>query len=125
MATRGERHNSYDANPIPCAANLVMFKISVGRDLKKNLTTSSTAQIQISTAEYTTPSFNSSISTLCLNGRNSTLCLHRSISTPSFQNPQILRTISSGNDVIYTQAPIPVWWVYSDNADCHILCARA
>ena len=26
-----------------------------------------------------------------------------------FQNPQILRTISSGHDVIYTPAPFPVW----------------
>ena len=26
-----------------------------------------------------------------------------------FQNPQILRTISSGHDVIETPAPFPVW----------------
>ena len=41
-----------------------------------------------------------------------------------FQNPQILRTISSGNDVINTPAPFSVWSFY-DNGDCHILCARS
>ena len=30
-------------------------------------------------------------------------------STDSFQNPQILRTISSGHDVIHTPVPFPVW----------------
>ena len=30
-------------------------------------------------------------------------------STTFFQNRQILRTISSGNDIIHTPAPFPVW----------------
>ena len=47
--------------------------------------------------------------TLCLNGRNSTLCLHSSILIDSFQNPQILRTISSRHDIIHTLASFPVW----------------
>ena len=61
------------------AAYLVMFKFSIGRD-PKNPTTS-------------------------INGQNPTLCLNGLISTASFQNSQILRTISSGHDVIYTPAP--------------------
>ena len=91
-STRGKRHNSYYANHPQRAAHLV---ISVGRD-PKNPTTS----------------FNGPNSTLCLNGRNSTFCLHGLIWTSQlilFQNPQILRTISSGHDVIYTSAPFPVW----------------
>ena len=40
---------------------------------------------------------------------NLTLCLHGPTSTDSFQNPQILRTISSGHVVIYTPAPFSVW----------------
>ena len=51
MGTRGERHNSYHVNHPQHAAHLVMFKISVGRDLKKQ-TTSSTAQIQLSTYSF-------------------------------------------------------------------------
>ena len=47
-STQGERHNSYYANHPQRAAHLVMFKISVIRD-SKNPTTSSTAQIQLST----------------------------------------------------------------------------
>ena len=46
-----------------------------------------------------------------LNGRNSNFCLHGPISTFNWlflQNPQILRTISSGHDVIHTPAPFPV-----------------
>ena len=60
-------------------------------------------QLHVSTVEN---------STLCLNGRNSTLCLHGQISTSLltlFQNPQILRTISSGRGVIHTPASFPVW----------------
>ena len=49
--TRGERHNSYYANHPQCAVHLVMFKISLGRDLK-NPTTSLTAQIQLSTDSF-------------------------------------------------------------------------
>ena len=65
------------------AAHLVMFKISIGRD-PKNPTTS-------------------------FNGRNPTLPSTVKIQLMSFQNPQILRTISSGHDVIRAPAPFPVW----------------
>ncbi len=34
-----------------------------------------------------------------------------------FQNPQILRTISSGYDVIHTPAPFPVWGLIMSNGD--------
>ena len=67
----------------PRAVHHVMSKISIGRD-PKNPTTS-------------------------FNARNSTFCLRGPISTDSFRNPQILGTISSGHDVIYTPAPFPVW----------------
>ena len=43
---------------------------------------------------------------------NSTVCLHGPISTLNwrfFQYHQILWTIFSGHDVMYTQAPFPVW----------------
>ena len=58
MATRGERHNSYNVDPTRRASHLVMFNISVGRDLK-NPTTS-------------------------FNGQNPTLRLNGPISTASF-----------------------------------------
>ena len=48
-------------------------------------------------------------STLCLYGLISTLCLNGLTLTDSFQNPQILRTISSGHDIIHTPALFPVW----------------
>ena len=35
--------------------------------------------------------------------------LNGPISTDSFQNPQILKTISSGHDIIHTPASFPVW----------------
>ena len=43
----------------------------------------------------------------------------------SFQNPQILWTISSGHDVIDTPAPFPLWWFIITYDDCRILSARA
>ena len=53
-STRGERHNSYNADhsirPQKCAAHPVMFKISVGRN-PKNPTTSSMVKIQLSTSK--------------------------------------------------------------------------
>ena len=72
-STRGERHNSYYVGhtiwPHQRAAHLAMFKISAGRDLKKqtNPTTSSMLKIQLSN--------------VCLNGRNSHLCLYGPMST--------------------------------------------
>ena len=85
-STRRERHNSYYANNPQRAVHLAMFKISVSRDPK--------------------------IPTTSFNGQNSTLCLHGPISTSQltlFQNLQILRTISSGHDVMHTPASFPVW----------------
>ena len=42
---------------------------------------------------------------------NPTVCLHGPKSTPNslFQNLQILRTITSGHDVIHTPAPFTIW----------------
>ena len=37
-----------------------------------------------------------------------TVCLHGLQSTPFFQNLQILRTITSGHDVIHTPATFPI-----------------
>ena len=91
-STRRERHNSYSA--VSTTVHLVMFKNSLSRDLK-NPTTSSTAQIQLSTQWQKLN---------CLphwSNLNFQLII--------FQNPQILRTISSGHDVIHTPASIPVW----------------
>ena len=69
-------------HPTPCAAHLVVLKISVGRD-PKNPTTSFNGQ-------------NSNH-----NGRIPKSQLDGPISTDSFQNPQILSTISSEHDVIH------------------------
>ena len=90
--------------PSQRTAHLVMFKISHGRD-PKILTTA--AMIENST--------------LCPNGREvsylpawSNVNLHLT----HFQNPQILRTISFGHDVIHTPVPFPVrdflwqWWLW-------------
>ena len=84
--------------PRQCAAHLVVFMISVGRD-PKIPTTSFNGQ-------NLTP--HGRISNSRLNGRNSTLCLHGLISTDSFLNLQILRIISSGHDIIHTPDPFPV-----------------
>ena len=75
----------------PRTAHLVVFKISVDRD-PKNPTTSSTAQIQLS-----------------LQWQKINSLSPWSNLIDSFQNPQILRIISSGHDVIHTLAPFPVW----------------
>ena len=85
--------SSYNANHPRRTAHLVMFKISVGRD-PKNPTTSSTAQIQLY-ASMAETQFSASI-------------VQSQLSTDSFQNPQILRTISSVH-VIHTPALFPVW----------------
>ena len=92
MVTRGERYNSYYAAPAQRVAHLVMFKISVGRDPKNSTT-----------------SFNGQNPTHVLNGQNPTLASMVQSQLLSFQNPQILRTISSGNDVIHCPAPFSVW----------------
>ena len=105
-STRGERHNSYIANYPQCTAHLMMFKISVGRD-PKIPTISSTAQIQLSTEWQRTQSsasmVQSQLPTLCLDGRNSTVCLHGPISTLNwlffkilkFSRPSLLGMTSS------------------------------
>ena len=87
--TRGERHNSYYADPPhQCAAHLVMFKISVGRD-PKNPTTSFNGQN--STAEY--PTLTSMVQS----------------QLTSFHILQFSGQLSSRHDVIHTPAPFPVW----------------
>ena len=70
----------------PRAAHLVVFTISIHlrRSRPESLTAASTLE-------------------------NSTLWLHGPISTDSFQNPQILRTFSSGHDIIHIPAPFPLW----------------
>ena len=68
------------------AVHLVMFKISVGTNPKNPST--------------------------CFNGRELNSLPQWSnlnFSTDSFQNPQILRTISSRHDVIHTLAPFSFW----------------
>ena len=57
-------HAEHTIWPHNRAAHLVMFKISLGRDLQNSMT-----------------SFSRRNSTLCLNGRNSVLCLHGPMST--------------------------------------------
>ena len=49
-----------------------------------------------------------------------------SVESPTgvFQNPQILRTISSWHDGIHTPVPFPVWGFIMTNGDCHNLCER-
>ena len=50
---------------------------------------------------------------LQLSAENPTVCLHGPKSTFNwlFQNLQILRTIASTHDVIYTPALFPIWFV--------------
>ena len=109
-STRGERHNFYYADHLQWAAHLVMFKICVGKDLQ-NLTT------YLNCIRTNSPPQWLKLNSLPIwSNINSQLTL--------FQNPQIIRTISSGHDVIHT----PIHFlsgVYNDNGDCHILCARA
>ena len=87
--------------PFQRTAHLVVFRsqfIFAGRD-PKNLTTAATVE-------------------------NSTLPLVQcQFPIDSFKILQILRTISSGLDVIHTPASFPVG-VYYDNGDCHIFCVK-
>ena len=90
-STRGERHNSYYANPTPNVRHTLWCLRSLSVEIRK----SSTAEISTSTQWQ---KFN------CLpplSNLNFLLTL--------FQNPQILMTISSGHDVIHTPASFPVW----------------
>ena len=114
ITTRGERHNSYYADhtiwPHQRAVHLVMFKISVGRDPKIPTTSSTIENL-----------------TLCPNGRELNYLppwSNINFQLTLFQNPQILRTISSGV-TLSTLQPYFLSGVYYDNCDCHILCARA
>ena len=77
------------------AVHLVMFKITVGRD-PKNPTTCLNGRELNSMPQWQKLDFHPSWSNL-----NSRLTL--------FQNLQILRTISSGHDVIHTPVPFSVW----------------
>ena len=56
--------------------------------------------------------------------KNSTACLNGRKLNYSFQNPQILRTISSEHDIIHTLAPFPAWWFIMTYDDCCSLSAR-
>ena len=76
--------------PPSSAAHLAVFNISVSRDPK------------IPTTSFNGPN-------ISLNGRIPNSQLNGPISTDTFQTPQILRTISSGHDVIHTPASFPVW----------------
>ena len=112
MVTRGERHNSYYADPhSQHAAYLMVFKISVSRDLQ-NLTT-------------------------CLKCRRPKKpnCHHNSRKLnclPPWSNLNWLFSKSSNSQDHLFQAwchphssPISCLGVYYDNGDCHILCAWA
>ena len=116
FSTRGERHNSYYADhiiwPHKRAAHPVMFKISVGGDLK-NPTTSSTVKIQLSTSILWQ---RTQFSAYVVQGQPSTLLFFKILkfSWPSF--PRMM---------ISTLQSYFLSWVYYDNGDCHILCARA
>ena len=66
--------------------------ISTGRD-QKNLTAAATVEN----------------STLCLNAETKLSATMVQSQLTLFQNPHILRTISSGHDIIPTPVPFPVW----------------
>ena len=118
MATRRERHNSYNADhttwPHKHAADPVMFKISVGRD-PKNPTTSSTLNCMAGTPL-----------SACI-AENSFLCRHGPMSPPNYCAFKILK-FSAHLFWAWRHAhssPITSLGVYYDNGDCHILCVRA
>ena len=81
-STRGERYNSYYANNLQRAAHLVMFKISVGRDLKNPTTYLNGRELnsmpQWQNLNYLPPWSNVKSQ---LYGRNSNICFHDPIST--------------------------------------------
>ena len=87
------------------SAHPVMFKISVGRDLKIP----------------TTSKFNSG-----LNGEKSTSKLNGPTSTPNWLFFKILKFSgpSLPSMTSFTLQPYFLSGVYYDNADCHILCTR-
>ena len=103
MATQGERHNSYYADPDPHAQRILWCLrsqfISAGQDLK-NLTTTATIEN----------------STLYLNGPISTACFSKSSNSQDHPFRAWHHLHSS---------PISCLGVYYDNGDCHILCALA
>ena len=113
--TSVHRHKERDTiltmlTPPQRAVHLVMVK-SLLVEIRKT-------QLHASTVEN---------SNLCPNGRDLNYlppCFNVNSQVTVFQNLQILRTISSGHDVIHTSS-FPVWGVYYDNGDCHILCTGA
>ena len=96
-STRGERHNSYYADHPQCAVHHVIFKISVCRDPKNP------NYIFQQSKSNSLPQWQKLNRLPPWSNLNSQLTL--------FQNPQILRTISSGHDVIHTPAPFPVQYL--------------
>ena len=97
---------------IPNVQCILWCRRSVSRDLK-NPTTSSMVKIQLST--------------LCHNGRNSTLCLHGPMSTFNWLFFNILKFSEPSLPGMTSSALQPHFClgVYYDNGDCHILSARA
>ena len=105
-STRGKRHNSYYADhtiwPHQRAAHLAMFKIFVCRDPKNST-------LRLNSRIPTTQLHGRKLNSLCPNGRELN-CLpawsNVKFQLTLFQNPQILRTIFNGHDVIHTPSPI-------------------
>ena len=91
MATQGERHNSYYANLIPYMRHISWCLRTLSVEIWKTQLHLSTVKIQLPMAKYPTP----------------TPMVQSQLTL--FQNPQILRTISSRHDVIHTPASFPVW----------------
>ena len=100
MATRGERHNSYYADPTPNVRHISWCLRSLSVEICKTWPHPSTAE-------------------------DPTLCLHGSITTDSFS-----KYSNSQDHLFWAWrhqnvSPISCLGVYCDNGDCHILCARA
>ena len=97
-STRGERHNSFYSNPNYADARRIMWCVrSLSVEICKTPTTC------LNDIE---------LNSLCPNGRELSYLPQWSnvnFQLTLFQNPQIIRTISSGHDAIHIPAPFPVW----------------
>ena len=129
-STRGERDTILNHSILPklkCSAHLVVFKISVGRDLQNSmvrlqlLNTMVLTQLQLSTwpkltPNWTGPSGVPNSTGLQLNSTGQApsklptrLAYSRVPNWRVFQNIQILSPITSGHDVIHTPVLFPIW----------------
>ena len=93
-STQGERHNSYYANPIDKRRNPWYLR-SHSVEIRKT-------QLHLQRSKFNSP----------LHGREPNSqppWSNVNFKLTLFQNHQILRTISSGHDVIYSPAPFSVW----------------